>query len=97
MTLYLSDFKLFSQATVNDKSLKNPDREKFETLFFTQFNNHFINKHNITQQKNYFRTLKNPDWDSLIRLTKAVLYRTVTQTKSFVPNKPGVLSGIALL
>ena len=38
-------------------------------------------------KKSYFRTLKNPDWDSLIRLTKAVFYRTVTQTTSFVPNK----------
>jgi hypothetical protein len=41
----------------------------------------------LHNKKSYFRTLKNPDWDSLIRLTKAVFYRTVTQTTSFVPNK----------
>jgi hypothetical protein len=27
----------FSQATVNDKSLYNPDREKFETLFLPNY------------------------------------------------------------
>jgi hypothetical protein len=33
-TLYLSDFNFFSQVTVKDKPLENPDRKKFLTNFF---------------------------------------------------------------
>ena len=66
---------------------KIPIEKRFKLFFFTQLNNHYINKHHCPTKKSYFRTLKNPDWDSLSRLTKAVFYWTVTQTTSFVPNK----------
>jgi hypothetical protein len=45
-----------------------------------------MNKHHCTTKKVTFGPLKT-QIGTLIRLTKAVFYRTVTKTTSFVPNK----------
>ena len=54
-TLYLSDFNCFSQVTVNDKSLENPDIERSFKLFFFNPMKYSLKPN----KKTYFWTLKN--------------------------------------